>query len=54
MKSKAISQERFEAIAADLRQASEMGNDGLRTIAAVIAPPIYAEIKQKEIMRQVS
>ena len=49
MKSKAISQERFEAIAADLREAYGMGPDGLRAIAAVIAPPIYDEIKQKEI-----
>ena len=49
MKTKAITQERFEAIGADLREAHGKGADGLRAIAAAIAPPIYDEIKQKEI-----
>ena len=49
MKTKGISPERFEAIAADLREAYGMGPEGLRTIAASIAPPIYDEIRQKEI-----
>ncbi len=49
MKTKAITQEQFDAIAADIREAYGMGPDGLRTIAASIAPAIYDEIKQKEI-----
>jgi len=49
MKTKAITQEQFDAIAADIREAYGMGADGLRTIAASIAPAIYDEIKQKEI-----
>ena len=50
MKTKAITQEQFDAIAADIREAYGMGPDGLRTIAASIAPAIYDEIKQKEIV----
>ncbi len=50
MKTKAIPQEKFEAIAADLREAYGMGPEGLRTIAASIAQPIYDEIRQKEIV----
>jgi len=49
MKTKAITLEQFDAIAADIREAYGMGADGLRTIAASIAPPIYDEIRQKEI-----
>ena len=49
MKTKAITQEQFDAIAGDLREAYGMGPEGLRTIAASIAQPIYDEIKQKEI-----
>ena len=49
MKTKAITPEQFEAIGADLRDAFAMGSGGLRTIAASIAPPIYDEIRQKEI-----
>ena len=50
MNTKAIPQEKFEAIAADLREAYGMGPEGLRTIAASIAQPIYDEIRQKEIV----
>ena len=49
MKTKAITSQQFEAISADLRDAYSMGSEGLRTIAASIAPPIYDEIRQKEI-----
>ena len=49
MNTKAITPEQFEAIGADLRDAFAMGSGGLRTIAASIAPPIYDEIRQKEI-----
>ena len=49
MKTKAITPQQFEAIGADLRDAFAMGSGGLRTIAASIAPPIYDEIRQKEI-----
>jgi hypothetical protein len=49
MKTKAITSQQFEAISADLRDAYSLGSEGLRTIAASIAPPIYDEIRQKEI-----
>ena len=49
MKTKVITPEKFDAIGADIREAYGMGADGLRTIAASIAPPIYDEIRQKEI-----
>jgi len=49
MKTKAITSKQFEAISTDLRDAYSLGSEGLRTIAASIAPPIYDEIRQKEI-----
>jgi len=49
MKTKAITSQQFEAISADLRDAYSLGSEGLRTIAASIAPPIYDEIRKKEI-----
>jgi len=49
MKTKAITTQQFEAISTDLRDAYSLGSEGLRTIAASIAPPIYDEIRQKEI-----
>jgi len=49
MKTKAITSQQFEAISTDLRDAYSLGSEGLRTIAASIAPPIYDEVRQKEI-----
>jgi len=49
MKTKAITSQQFEAISGDLRDAYSLGSEGLRTIAASIAPAIYDEIRQKEI-----
>jgi len=49
MKTKAITSKQFEAISTDLRDAYSLGSEGLRTIAASIAPPIYDEVRQKEI-----
>ena len=43
------SQEYMEAMAALLSEALSMGDEGLRALAAAIAPPIDQEIKRKEI-----